>query len=255
MTNDVSRKSSKLHLPIAGVVAAAMAIVATPGLARACANPQIGSATPLEALTTGALYSVESLAATDALYAKILGEAQQQAAFWGTQVPAGLYYYDDAGAPNAFAWCGNPAAGCADGFIALGVNFVSSHLAQHGEPAIVSTMAHEWGHRVQEVNGWFTQMSGEARELEADAFAGYYMARAKGVGQDNADAMWIHVQSIGNYYYESPDFHGTPGQRQDATKVGVYLGQYDATNSYQHTYEQMHAYFVNEVTRIMNTNE
>jgi hypothetical protein len=219
------------------VVALAIATWASPAIARAC-----GDDTAFAAAASAPAAPIDA-----ALHAKLLAEHQAQAQFWGNSgASASFSMYDDRNSPNAWAGCASQND-CAQGWIRFGQTFTAYHLQQHGEVALAGTLAHEWAHRVQQVNGWFAAQSMQARELEADAMSGYYMARTKGVDLTNAPGFFQHWYSLG------AATHGTHGQRLAAARVGVQLWQWQASANRGIGYPEMHQYLAQQVAAILQT--
>jgi hypothetical protein len=169
-----------------------------------------------------------------------------QNVFWG--IPTSIYPMDDEyGGDNAFA---DKA-----GYIAFGENLYHHHLAMHGTTAIWGTLAHEFGHRVQQTQPWGTDQRyvvtiggltnySVARELEADAFSGYYAVLGEQAPQDEIDQLYQHFYSLGSNAWQDPQWHGTAWQRESASYVGIYVADYERSHSVHYNYAQLHEGFI-----------
>jgi hypothetical protein len=185
--------------------------------------------------------------------AALRAETAGQYAFW--KVPATVYVLWDApgrGA-NAMAWH--------DGKIGLGYHLYYEHGRAHGAAATVGgTLAHEWGHQIQYSRPWFADLQAYRRqlgnpvigELEADAFAGYYMYLKRAQSWDDVRALYTHMASLGTRDgFTNPNFHGTPEQRMAAVYVGVAIAEYAVKNRTNYTVDQLHQGFMTNIFRIL----
>lgn len=113
-------------------------------------------------------------------------------------------------------------------------------------PAMI--LAHEFGHQLQYTYGLPSVHESTARpnELEADGYAGYYMARPTGYNATWADAGpgFEFAYAIGDYSTTNPGHHGTPPQRRSATRLGWYLGAYSLTAT---SFDSNFFYYYNNV--------
>lgn len=126
-------------------------------------------------------------------------------------VEASFSTFDDGREPNAYAYW--PETG--KGEVAFGESLLLHFLmkGESGKWAILSVMAHEYGHILQMERG--VELYGRPLELQADFLAGYYL------GKVLPDSMRIHVRSVmaacffdfGDYWLNSPGHHGTPQER------------------------------------------
>lgn len=96
-----------------------------------------------------------------------------------------------------------------------------------GDVAPRGILAHEYGHQLQYELGHFDDHAGDAEatretELEADAFAGYYLAHPRGerLRQDRVDAFVRSFGQTGDCNFASGGHHGTPDQRVAAAHWG-----------------------------------
>ncbi|MBS0032136.1 hypothetical protein ACTJJ0_02985 [Chitinophaga sp. 22321] len=108
-------------------------------------------------------------------------------------------------------------------------------------------LAHEWGHRVQFTVGWNDYTKPSYRELEADFFSGYYMGLAKQWLWGQIQTYYNAIYASGDYYYNSPDHHGTPQQRLNAAYAGLTTAVYELNNNVHYTYNQLHSIFNQKV--------
>jgi hypothetical protein len=161
---------------------------------------------------------------------------QQQ--FFG--VPTAFYGLLDSQGPNAVANTG--------GFIAFGDLLFQLHGTEHGTAGVDASLAHEFGHRVQHATAWFgndpdylLDRTVLIAELEADAFAGYYMAHPSGenASSDVLGEMLNHFYSFGtnDFYWAEPSWHGTHYQRYASNFIGAQTVYEYGT---QLTYQQLH---------------
>jgi hypothetical protein len=104
-------------------------------------------------------------------------------------------------------------------------------------------LAHEWGHRVQFTLNWTDYAQPSERELEADFFSGYYMGLAKQWLWGQIKTYYSAIYASGDYYYNSPQHHGTPQQRLNAAYAGLTTAVYELNNNVHYTYAQLHAIF------------
>lgn len=135
-----------------------------------------------------------------------------------------------------------------DGNILFGYFMFYYTIQTYGELPVAGILAHEWGHRVQQhlnLQGYYKP---EHRELEADAFSGYYMALRKQWSWAQIQSYFANVYATGNYLFNDPDFHGTPEQRLAAAYLGVNMGLNALTNGIQYNYNDLHSIFFNEIS-------
>jgi hypothetical protein len=207
----------------------------------------------------GGYFVLDGLDSPDA-DAVLRSEGAAQNAFW--VIPTIIYGMADdlvPNAANAHASCGPTGSetppGCLDGHIAFGNAFYSTHIQKHGLPAIWGTLAHEFGHRVQQTQPWWNdprytvQVGGltnhtVVKELEADGLSGYYAVLGKGASQGDIDALYTHMYDIGSNMWTDPNWHGTQYQRYAASYVGVGVARYELANQVHFNYAQLHESFV-----------
>jgi len=176
-------------------------------------------------------------------------EIQIQTQFF-SGVPAQVYPLDECSPAtmNAFA--------TPDGFILMGRYFANDIIQRTGTNLpIAGVLAHEWAHRAQFTFGWMIRTEPTVRrtELEADMWSGLYMGLAKSWTGPLMQSYFQTLFNIGDFNFNSPNHHGTPNQRYAAGATGINLAfQLIQTNT-RLGYEQIHAIFLNEVTRITTT--
>ena len=139
---------------------------------------------------------------------------------------------------DANIWAINAFYCFGDQGMAYDVVLADKELSETGDFAIVGTVAHEWGHHLQNLilgqqgSADVPVFSVEA-ELQADCFAGMYTAGAGEAGtfpvsvddvQEAADGFYASGTAVGAGWFE-PQFHGTPEQRYEAWAYG-----YEATD-------------------------
>jgi predicted metalloprotease len=104
-----------------------------------------------------------------------------------------------------------------------------------GDGAVITILAHEWGHHIQNLQGWPYQKrnNGEfaAFELQADCFAGLFMrflANQDLITQDDLDEALFVMRGLGDTPGTLPwseGAHGGPDQREGWFAAGY--NQYD----------------------------
>jgi hypothetical protein len=129
-----------------------------------------------------------------------------------------MFYLVDP-SPNAFATSEIANALGPDGTILLGQNLLAQQLTQDSSGAtVVAVMAHEFGHLVQFRNG--LREPGKRSELHADFMAGWYLnLRGRYAWVNLMPALRIFYQ-LGDFQFNSPLHHGTPGERLAAAQAG-----------------------------------
>jgi hypothetical protein len=183
------------------------------------------------------------------LDSKFQQEIAIQTQFW-TGYPTTVYTFNECSVDNANAYS-SP-----EGFIMFGIWLTSRTITQTGSDLpIAGILAHEWGHQLQFRFGWMTQTEPTQRsnELEADMWSGFYMAMAKSWAGPQINAYYQSLFSTGDYYFNSPQHHGTPNQRIAAGAVGLGIANQVITTRVPKSYQELHAIFVQEKDRIVNT--
>jgi hypothetical protein len=117
----------------------------------------------------------------------------------------------------------------------------------YGELPVAGILAHEWGHRAQFSIGWQDYKKNAYRELEADAFSGYYMALAKQYAWSQIQSYYQNIYASGDYNYNNPQHHGTPDQRLQAAYLGVNTAIYAMNNGIKYTYNDLHNLFISKI--------
>ena len=130
-----------------------------------------------------------------------------------------------------------------EGNILFGYYMFYYTIQSYGELPVSGILAHEWGHRTQFTVGWQDYYKPSHKELEADAFSGFYMALAKQYAWDQIESYYANVYATGDYYYNSPTHHGTPDQRLNAAYLGVNTAIYALQSGKQYTYSELHEIF------------
>jgi predicted metalloprotease len=108
-----------------------------------------------------------------------------------------------------------------DGIIWLDYSWNQAFINRYGDNGGGAILAHEWGHRIQDLLGYRGPNPGF--ELHADCLAGMYTRYGLATGRlNNADFYEARntLYSLGDYNYSSPDHHGTPQQRADWFTAG-----------------------------------
>jgi hypothetical protein len=159
-------------------------------------------------------------------------EVGRQQSFWN--IPANVYvWYEPQGVKNAVS--------TTQGSILYGYNLFYFTVPTFGDHAVDGILAHEWAHQIQFNYGWSGQGT-LLSELEADAFAGFYIAAAKQWNQDLINGFFNSVYNSGDYNYNSHDHHGKPTQREAAANIGLEYG-IKYLNGTDYTYSELHNTF------------
>lgn len=94
-----------------------------------------------------------------------------------------------------------------------------------GEWSAIYTLAHEYGHNLQEELGVHPALKTKYVELEADCLAGVYMRGSLDLTiANNLQGFTEVVRNAdfsGDYEVGSDDHHGTPAERVEAVRVGI----------------------------------
>jgi hypothetical protein len=122
-------------------------------------------------------------------------------------------FYDDSGAPNAFAEPSRAGRKDPDGTVCLGIELAKSiHAKGTSALWIIGVMAHEWGHLFQFKQG-YTEAWGVRHELTADYMAGWYLARTQADNKKLKEEISSLFETLGDSAFADPNHHGTPKQR------------------------------------------
>lgn len=124
---------------------------------------------------------------------------------------------------------GNNAFYCfEDGGIYYDVAYLDGWRTRIGDYAAISTLAHEYGHRVQDHLGLFESRAGLfslQKEMMADCLAGAYVRsidKQTPLGEASRRQITLKLAELGDretpWYH--PEAHGRPGQRLDAFYEG-----------------------------------
>lgn len=155
-----------------------------------------------------------------------------------------VYFFDECDPANANAYASSK------GYVIFG-RYFAQMLYQPGSSTLphLAFLAHEFGHAHQYVNGWLN-LSGSQRttELEADAFAGFYVALAKNWAGLDIDTYYKTLFNYGDFYFNSPSHHGTPIQRYAAGGLGLGAALYAVQNNFTPTPQQLHTLFIDRIT-------
>lgn len=163
-------------------------------------------------------------------------EVGRQQNFWN--IPANVYvWYEPQGVKNAVS--------TTQGNILFGYNLFYFTVPTFGDHAVDGILAHEWAHQIQFNYGWSSQGT-LLSELEADAFAGFYIAAAKQWNQNLINGFFNSVYNSGDYNYNSSDHHGKPTQREAAANIGLEYG-INYLNGAIYTYTQLHNSFTSKI--------
>jgi hypothetical protein len=149
-------------------------------------------------------------------------EAELQRRFFGSNTQVLLFDECSPQYKNAYA--------LPSGYILFGYYMMQDLvLTTHSELPIAGVMAHEFGHQLQFRNGWMNPNASTARstELEADAFSGYYVGKAKNWTGADMRSHFDTLFRIGDFNFNDRNHHGTPLQRLAAGGLGlaVYLAE------------------------------
>lgn len=115
-----------------------------------------------------------------------------------------------------------------DGGIYYDVGYLDGWRTRIGDYAAISTLAHEYGHRVQDhlsLNESTTGLFTLQKELMADCLAGAYLRSldrksALGATPQRQIALKFTEMGLNDTPWYHPDAHGRPGQRLDAFNEG-----------------------------------
>ena len=171
---------------------------------------------------------------------KMNEEVAIQRNFFGG-VPASVYILNESSPEQKNAYATN------DGRILFGYHMAYYTIQTYGELPIAGILAHEWGHRAQFTIGWNEYYKPQHKELEADAFSGFYMALAKQYAWNQIQSYFQNVYATGDYNFNSPLHHGTPDQRLQSAYLGVNVAIYALQNGIKYNYNQLHEIFFNEI--------
>lgn len=164
-------------------------------------------------------------------------------------IPANVYilYEPNPSLKNAYA---SP-----DGTIRFGYYMHYYTISLYGELPVAGILAHEFGHRVQFTLGWDDYDQNSFKELEADAFSGFYLAIEKQWAWSQIQNYYSNVYAAGDYNFNHPTHHGTPQQRLMAAYYGVQIGLNALQTGKKYTYKEIHDLFLNEIINNISPSE
>ncbi|MEI8279670.1 MAG: hypothetical protein WCG87_07880 [Bacteroidota bacterium] len=110
------------------------------------------------------------------------------------------------------------------GTILFGYNMFMYTTQKYGNLPYIGVLAHEFAHRLQQTLGWLEASRPDHNELEADAYAGYYMSYIKQWPWSQVQSYYTDVYAASTYNFNDPVFHGTLDQRLKAAQLGVNSG-------------------------------
>ena len=153
------------------------------------------------------------------------------------RVLPGFAYYDDSGAPNAYASSAVRMAR-ADGTVLFGQSYLKMTLAkpEHPDAAVAAICAHEFGHILQfKLNLRRTLLAGQPTvkrlELHADYLAGYFAGTEKLRKPDYPAAVFATQKyASGDLNVSNPRHHGRPDERAAAIVRGFEVAYRDRRN-------------------------
>jgi len=156
-------------------------------------------------------------------------------------IPAAVYiwYEPSPEMKNALATPG--------GQILFGYSMFYYTVSTYGELPVAGILAHEFGHRTQFTYGWNDYTTNAQKELEADAFSGFYMALRKQYAWSQIQSYYQNVYASGNYDFNHPQFHGTPEQRLASAYLGVTTAINAMNNNIQYSYNDLHTIFIQSI--------
>lgn len=156
-------------------------------------------------------------------------------------IPANVYILQEAGVNDKNAYA------TPDGKILFGYYMFYYTVQTYGELPVAGILAHEWGHRTQFTIGWNDYYKPSHKELEADAFSGFYMALAKQYAWNQIQGYYANIYALGDYNFNSPYHHGTPEQRLAAAYLGVNTAIYALQTGTRFTYNDLHNIFFGKI--------
>ena len=156
---------------------------------------------------------------------------------------------------NAFAfWTGD---GSLPEKIVMGDGLLEGYAeVGFGDVAPQAIYAHEFGHHIQHINGYFdeeppgdpTTQAEYTRytELMADAYSAYYLTHKRGLALNKhrvAEFLQVFFQ-IGDCAFDNPGHHGTPNQRMAAAEFGFDVADQARKQGHILSSDQFHDLFV-----------
>lgn len=170
---------------------------------------------------------------------KMLQEINIQQNFY-TEFPARVYiwYEPNIAVTNAYS--------SDDGNIFFGYNLFYKTLYNYNELTIAGILAHEWAHQIQ--FKFLMPQVNPLMELEADAFAGFYLALEKQYAWTEINGFFSSAYNTGDYNFNSPAHHGTPSQRLAAVYLGVQTAFEVLNTRHPLTFNELHSKFTSTIT-------
>lgn len=139
------------------------------------------------------------------------------------------------------------------GYILMGYNFLVDTAVRYNTLLpYAGIMAHEWGHQIQFQYGYMPAAQSTARntELEADAWAGFYVYVAKGWSGNNLESFLQMLFDIGDFHYNHPSHHGTPEERRYMGAYGMEVARDYVQNNRNLTYNDLHQIWLQAINQI-----
>lgn len=136
------------------------------------------------------------------------------------------------------------------GYIIFGEGLYNFALNNGGRISVAMVQAHEVAHQLQFNNNIPSRRENTARatELEADAFAGFYIGNANGYAAawPQASAAYNFSAQLGDNQVNSPGHHGTSAQRRSAFRLGWLLrnSSYQGPRAYDRTFFRYYDQYV-----------
>ena len=175
----------------------------------------------------------------------LLDEINIQRQFW-SGIPANVSVFSEC-SPQQKNALSHPSGSILMGYFMFWDKIFSTGSAL----PVAGVLAHEWAHQVQFKNGWMNQNASTVRrtELEADAFAGFYMVLAKSWAGDQVNTFYQSLYNSGDYHFNNRNHHGTPQERLNAGILGVNVGIFAIQNNTRFTYQDLHNIFTAEISK------
>jgi hypothetical protein len=174
--------------------------------------------------------------------AAMSAEVAYQYGFW-FGAPAQVYVFDECGSNR------NAMSFWPEARILFGRNLFNGLNPRANGLPVFGVLAHEWAHQLQFRNGWQTTPVRNS-ELEADAFAGFYLGLAKGWAWNLINGFFQAIFDIGDYDFNSPGHHGTPNQRLAAARLGFDTGAFSLINRRPFTWIELHQLFSSRIASL-----
>ena len=134
-----------------------------------------------------------------------------------------------------------------DGSVLYGYNMYMNVTQKYGKDPFIGVLAHVMAHRMQQKQVWLELSRTDHSELEADAFAAYYMAYIKKWSLETVKKYYNDIYLQGNYNFNDPVFHGTNAQRIKAVELGVNSGLSASQAGLTISLDSLHKLFSNKI--------